>query len=288
MPRIERGVLESVVQGSFEDLSDNVARLAAERLGEGVEIIATHKGYAIAASSGSVVRVEWDIKDGEVVVTDISKSDVPVITEDNEDRIVSEKIQEVVAKMCGEDYSLDDTRNQLHFISSLVKDGGEYWVEDLISEATTGFSEEPRWLSEYKENTKSIRSSLHGVLGSTESSIPKTRYGRVKHAALENFRSEIYDSTRIIYEALDQMNGSLEGLHFDKEESCGVSLKHARDAIFEESSALVETTKRALRLARPSDLGILARYHDDLAERSREMLVMSRFLSRSSEPRTGE
>ena len=289
MPHIERDVLESVIAGSFEDLSDTVARLASTEIGENVEIVATHRGHAIGTSGGRVVRVEWDIRNGEVEVTRVGDSDVPVVTEENTDKHVSDRLQSVVRSLCSEDFEPSAVRNQLHLIASLVKKDGEYWAEDLIEEASAVLSGEPGWLSEYEENIKAVRSALHGVLGSTEGSIPKTRYHRVKRASLENFRSEVYDSTEIIREALDQMVGTLAPLVFDKDESCGVSLNSARDAIIEEASSLLVSTKRILELARPEALVSLAKYHDDLAERSRSMLVMSRFLSRASEPsKSGE
>jgi hypothetical protein len=284
MPRIERDVLEGVVAGSFEDLSDTVGRLAAAEIDEGFEIVATHRGYALGVSGGKVVRVEWDIKDGEVQVTGVGDSDVPVVNEENADKHVSDKLHSVVRALCSEEFEPGSVRNQLHLIASLVKKGGEYWAEDLIEEAEEVLSRETGWLSEYEENIKAVRSSLHGVLGSTENSVPKTRYHRVKRASLESFRPEIYDSMKIICEALDQMNGTLASLVFDKVESCGVSLNGARDAISEEASSLLASTKKILELARPEELVSLAKYHDDLAERSRSMLVVSRFLSRASEP----
>ena len=291
---IEQEKLNSMWAGSLEQLSGVISSAASEKMEDDVSIFATHQsskvvnlgvasGFAFGVCGGSVVRVEWKVEDGEMKV-ECSEVDGCVISESNVDEHVSSTVRDAVRAMCSDDFDDEAWRTRLHGLAKLAVEDGDYWASDSLNEASEMLSEEPEWLGQYEANRESIRKSLHGTLGVTESRVPKTRYGSIRAARIEDFRPEIYDSAKIVIERLSEAASAVEGLVFDKDQAHGVFLDSARDSIVKQAQSLARLGERVLRLSREEDLQSVAGLHDLLAERAKAMLIVGKLLSRSSEP----
>ena len=278
---IEAEVLSGLKKGSLESFSESVADVASKELGEEVSVFATHKEHAFGVAGDRVVKVTWkQTEDGTKF--SVKDAKVSVITEKNVDTFAAKKLSEAVSSVMGDD--AEDSRNRLRVLASHLLPGGRYWVSDGEKLAESVLGEAPPWLIQYRENTKAVRKTVHGVLGETEKQVPKTPYSKIPLERLEEFEPELRESLTKMSVLLGLLPDQMKGLKFDEsDESEGFDLFPARDAIVSESTILEEAVGIVLKFLRSEDLPAAAKVHDILAERLKPMLVVGRFLSRMSD-----
>lgn len=279
---IESEVLADLGRGSMESFSEHLANAATEKLGEEVSVFATHKDHAFGIAGDRVVKVTWErTEEGTKVV--VENAEVPVINQENMDTFVAKKLDTTVTALLEGD--LETSRTRLRAIVRHVLPEGKYWVADGIKLAESALAEKPQWLAVYEDGDgrKAIRKAVHGVLGETEGQVPRTPYSRIPSKRLAEFDTEIRESLTKIGELISGLPGQLKDLKFTEDEAEDIELIAARDSIVAESSILGGAVVVVLKFLREDDLPQAANFHDILAERLRPMLVVGKFLARSSE-----
>ena len=111
-----------------------------------------------------------------------------------------------------------------------------------------------------------IRRSLSGA-DVIERSVPSTPYSRIPKGRIEDFRPELTDSIRVISDRIESLCRDMDGMDGD-----GVTM------VREDMSTIIRDIDTVLRFSGPNDIHVMAKYHDDLAEWARPMLVVGRFL----------
>jgi len=276
---IEYEALAGLRKGSMESFTEYLSAAATKKLGEDVAVIATHRDHAFGVAGDRVVKITWK-RTEEGTKISVKGSKVPVITEETVDTFAAKRLAETVDSIM--DGDLEGSRTRLRGLAHYVQSGGRYWASDGAKSIAGVTEEVSPWLAQYESNRKAIRKAVHGVLGETEAKVPRTPYARIPSDRISEFDVEIRESLAAIGKLIDEMP-DLSSLAFTEEESEGVELASARDALVSESAILKEAVGQILRFLRPTDLLLAAKCHDILAERLKPMLVVGKFLARLSE-----
>ena len=119
-----------------------------------------------------------------------------------------------------------------------------------------------------------IKTSLYGRIREMEGSVPRTRYARLPSGRLHEFGKEVKESMAILKDRYADVAESCHGLTFGDNEF----LSAVCESLIVEAQAAVGLLGKAEKLARQDDLPMVARAHDKLADRAKNMVLVSEYL----------
>ena len=264
--------------GSVESVIDAAEALAEAHLSRPVEVVATHADciYVVAEGEEVVRRLGIRIEaDGPKVVSNRVKDGL--VTESNLDAHISVAISEAVdALLAGEPC------NQLHSVARFMTKGGRY----LFSEERNALLETAKaplyWETLYETNRKDIRKTAYGSIREEEARVPKSRYGSLPVDKIEGFETELRSSLAETLGVVTEVSRALRSFDAKKIEARGWNAKNVLATMQAECSVILDNGRKALDLARAEHLPALAEVHDRVADLTKSLLIMRRFIEAST------
>ena len=264
--------------GSVESVIDAAEALAEAYLSRPVEVVATHADciYVVAEGEEVVRRLGIRIEaDGPKVVSNRVKDGL--VTESNLDAHISKAISEAVgALLAGEPC------NQLHSVARFMTKSGRY----LFSEERNALLETAKaplyWETLYETNRKDIRKTAYGTIREEEARVPKSRYGSLPVDKIEGFEAELRSSLAETLGVVTEVSRALRSFDAKKIEARGWNAKNVLATMQSECSVILDNGRKALDLARAEHLPALAEVHDRVADLTKSLLIMRRFIEAST------
>ena len=264
--------------GSVESVIDAAEALAEAYLSRPVEVVATHADcvYVVAEGEEVVRRLGIRIEsDGPKVVSNRVKDGL--VTESNLDAHISKALSEAVgALLAGEPC------NQLHSVARFMQKDGRY----LFSEERNALLETAKaplyWETLYEMNRKDIRKAAYGTIREDEGRVPKSRYGSLPVDKIEGFERELRSSLSETLGIVSEVAKDLRGYKAASIEARGWDAKNVLATMQAECTVILDNGRKALDLARNEHLPALAEVHDRVADLTKSLLIMRRFIEAST------
>lgn len=270
--------LQEMRSGSIESIVDVASALAAEHLGKPVDVLATHHDcvYVVAEGEECIRRlgIKVDAKGPRIVSNRVRDG---LVTEATRDKYVASLLREAAA-----DLAMGKECKQLRDIALLARKGGRYLFAEE-RDAVLATKDAPQYWEElYDANRKDIRKAAYGGLREEEARVPKSRYGMLPIDRVSAFDKDIKESLASIFALVHEVAQDISVIDDSAVVAHGWDAKKALETMRVECKAILGSGAKALELAESMHLADLAVMHDRLADVTKALLVMRRFLTTST------
>jgi hypothetical protein len=290
---VDGGFLAKLLSGSFEASMgkvDEAVSAQPELFGgsEGTEIrtIGTFPAHAIVLNDdGEFFRASFGVNEetGAVELGEVERLDVPVreVTELGA-QMRAESLEAVEAILRGDDETADVRLGSLY---EMVRSGVRLTAEGVEDDYLEAFSEDPDWMVALRENQESVETFV-GAEANRELPGPK----------FESIDVEDTRSRKVVVVALRRLHEGLKRLHRDVsaarsieeeallrvegEEDASMATEAFVDFVSEYGAQLDDTiglVEDAIAVSEDGTLGSLARVHDGVASRMKDMGLAAAF-----------
>lgn len=270
--------LQEMRSGSIESIVDVASALASAHLGKPVDVLATHHDcvYVVAEGEDTIRRLGIKVEaTGPRIVS--NRSHNGLVTEATRDKYVASLLREAAA-----DLALGKECKQLRDIAMLARKGGRYLFAEE-RDAVLATSDAPQYWEElYEANRKDIRKAAYGGLREEEGRVPKSRYAMLPIASVASFDKDIKESLASIFALVHEVAQDVSRIDDATVIAHGWDAKRALATMRIECKAILGSGAKALELAEDMHLADLAVMHDRLADVTKALLVMRRFLTTST------
>ena len=275
MAYIQGSAIEKASKGSIEKMLDGIHEAINDKYSDSLNIVATFEGYVLAFNADKKLRkisfTEND--DGSIgVIDDRSSKAIPVIEECDVSAHVAKELRRIAVKLME---GKGVPRTQVRELSSFVDKEEFYWMSDILSMAEESMGDND-WYKMYNANVERIRTSLHGRIRDIEGRVPKIHYSKIARGRISEFKNEMSESMGIVGKVFNDLVDDCRRMSFDeKQEFLGV----VRESLIVEARTIGGLLGKAEKLLGHSDLSLVAKVHDKLADRARTMALVSEYLS---------
>ncbi len=282
MPIVQGTAIAKACHGSREQDLTLIHDAAIAKYGK-LNIIATFESRLLAFNEEKKLR-EITFRHGEEgleFVFNRASDAVPVLEDADIPVVVGRALKcATFALMRGE----NPDASELAEAAALVKPGEPYWLSDVITKIEESIAEND-WTKMYEANIDRIRTSLHGRIREIEGRVPKTYYAKIAETRLVDFEKEIRESMGILRSVFAEVSTGCTGLSFgEKQEFLGA----VRDSLLAESQVVVDLLGKADKLFGRSGLPMIAKAHDQLADRARTMAIVFEYMKGRALPTSKE
>lgn len=281
MPYIRGSEIDERYQGSLEQRILTVKGAVEEQLNKGVTILATHPNAALVVDEdGHLHEAKFKFARGEVKNLELSASDIPVHQDEDMPVHIAGELRDIVDDIM-EGRETDRTR--VREIAALLRDE-DYWLTDVIKKLSEETSQDVEWFQVYEANRHEIRTKMYGQIRELESRVPKTRYSKLPTGRLPEFEGELRESMAVLADIAGAVVDDFGSMVFDEEDEflCAV-----RQSLIAEAQATKSLLSKAAKLMASEDMPRAADVHDGLAERAKNMVVVSEWI-KTRAPRSSE
>jgi len=294
---VDADFLAKLLEGSFEASMERVDEAVAahpELFGGGdVEIrtIGTFAGHAIVMNeNGEFFRIEYGRgDDGDFAIGEVKKIAVPVKEASQLGEDTRTEAHRAVEAMLAGDH--DEATKRVSSLFNLVSSGVRLTAEGVEDDLVEFLSTDCGWVDAIRDNEESI-SGFVGAEANRE--LPKPRFEDVIEISEneDQMRSAVRSRLRKLHDSLAIMQGEISSA---RQVDGGYTLRTEGEADAEMASSdfvefvdlyaddLDATTglvEDALSVSEDGSVGSLARIHDGVAARAREMGLAAAFASK--------
>jgi hypothetical protein len=270
--------LQEMRSGSIESIIDAATALAEAYLGKPVDVLATHHDcmYVVVEGEECIRRlgIKTDQKGPHIVSNRVRDG---LVTEATKDKYVASLLREAATAL-----ALGKECNQLRSIALLARKGGRYLFAEE-RDAVLATKDAPQYWEElYEANRKDIRKAAYGGLREEEARVPKSRYGMLAVDRVAAFDGDIKESLASIFVLVHEVAQDISSIKDSAVVAHGWDAKRALETMRIECKAILGSGAKALELSESMHLADLAVMHDRLADVTKALLVMRRFLTTST------
>lgn len=277
-PLVVGKALADMRQGSLEAILESAEVLASAYLKRPVSVLATHHDciYVVAEGEDCIRRLGIKVEaTGPRVVS--SRVRDGLVTEANRDRQIAAMISEAAGLL-----AQGKPCNHLRTIAMLARKDGRYLFAEERDAVLATKAEPLHWEELYESARKEIRKAIYGGLREEEARVPKSRYGMLPPDRLDAFGKDVQESLASIFTLVQEVADALADLDAGSIVAHGWDAKKVLESMRLECKAILGSGRKAVELAEDRNLADLAVMHDRLADVTKALLIMRRFLSTSN------
>ena len=289
MPFVQGSAIVKAKRGSLEHRMDVIQHLVQAEYENSLNVVATFEDYVLAFDKNKGLRkISYSFnEDGDIEIkSDNASKSIPIIDDNNMTSHVAGELKKIT-KLIMNGYGVTESiRTQVRELTPFVRKDEMYWVSDVVSNIDEATCEDAEWYKMYDANIERIRTGLHGRIKEIEGQVPKTHYSKLAEDRLSEFKKEISDSINIINELYSGFIAKCQGFSFSEKQEF---LSAVRESLIAESQAIVGLLGKADKLSwQDSDLSLVAKAHDRLADRARTMAVVSEYIGMKAQSKDKE
>ena len=289
MPFVQGSAIVKAKRGSLEHRMDVIQHLVQAEYENSLNVVATFEDYVLAFDKNKGLRkISYSFnEDGDIEIkSDNASKSIPIIDDNNMTSHVAGELKKITKFIMNGDGVTESIRTQVRELTPFVRKDEMYWVSDVVSNIDEATCEDAEWYKMYDANIERIRTSLHGRIKEIEGQVPKTHYSKLAEDRLSEFKKEISDSINIINELYSGFIAKCQGFSFSEKQEF---LSAVRESLIAESQAIVGLLGKADKLSwQDSDLSLVAKAHDRLADRARTMAVVSEYIGMKAQSKDKE